>query len=78
MEALDELSLDPVSSLLEHDVIYCVLKLVTGEEHDDIYEFVARHVIASGADRHKIKLGLLSTLYGAKNKTVKNISSVIL
>jgi hypothetical protein len=51
-------------------------KLTRGEEYDDIYKHISKNVINSKNNRKNIKLGLISTLYGAKESTVKKLSGL--
>tara|TARA_A100001515_G_scaffold105068_2_gene85811 strand:- start:161 stop:1204 length:1044 start_codon:yes stop_codon:yes gene_type:complete len=53
-----------------------LLKLSRDKICDDVYEHVAQNVLKLDKSRSKIKLGLISTLYGAKNSTVKKLSGL--
>jgi hypothetical protein len=51
-------------------------KIMRNEEYNDIYNHISKNIISKGHDRKNVKLGLISTLYGAKNETVKKISGL--
>lgn len=51
-------------------------KIMRNEEHDDMYEFISKNIISKGYSRKNVKLGLISTLYGAKDETVKKLSGL--
>lgn len=51
-------------------------KIMRGEEYGDIYDHISKNVISGKHDRKNVKLGLISTLYGAKEGTVKKLSGL--
>jgi hypothetical protein len=51
-------------------------KLTRNEEYHDIYDHVLKNVIKESCNRKNVKLGLISTLYGAKPETVKKLSGL--
>jgi hypothetical protein len=51
-------------------------KVMRNEEYKDIYEHISKNIISKGYSRKNVKLGLISTLYGAKDETVKKLSGL--
>ena len=51
-------------------------KITRDEEYKDIYDHVSKNVIDNSYERKNVKLGLISTLYGAKEDTVKKLSGL--
>jgi hypothetical protein len=51
-------------------------KITRNEEIYDIYDHIAKNVLQNKYERKNIKLGLIATLYGAKNATVKKLSGL--
>jgi hypothetical protein len=51
-------------------------KIMRNEEYDDIYNHISKNIISKGYSRKNVKLGLISTLYGAKDETVKKLSGL--
>ena len=51
-------------------------KIIRNEEYKDIYAHLSQNILAGKYDRKNVKLGLISTLYGAKTETVKKLSGL--
>lgn len=51
-------------------------KIIRNEEYDDIYNYISNNVLSGKHDRKNVKLGLISTLYGAKSSTVKKLAGL--
>jgi hypothetical protein len=51
-------------------------KIMRNEEYDDIYDFISNNIVSNNHTRKNVKLGLISTLYGAKDETVKKLSGL--
>jgi hypothetical protein len=51
-------------------------KVIRNECYYDIYDHVAKNILKKKYDRKNVKLGLISTLYGAKLNTVKKLSGL--
>ena len=51
-------------------------KIIRDEEYGDLYTHLSKNILAGKHDRKNVKLGLISTLYGAKSDTVKKLSGL--
>lgn len=51
-------------------------KIIRNDNHRDIYTYISENVLTGTYDRKNVKLGLISTLYGAKASTVKKLSGL--